>query len=90
MQAVSKNPRDALVVAKVLRRTSSLPSASKISSSRTRPYLFLSLAEELELEHATAPDTVSIDASYNGPHIQLPIDKKTLESLILAFQRGEV
>ena len=48
------------------------------------------LAEEIELEQATAPDTITVETSYKGPHIQLPIGKKDLELLILAFQRGEV
>ncbi|CAF3826007.1 unnamed protein product, partial [Rotaria sordida] len=73
MQAVSKNPRDALVIAKVLRRTSSLSST----------------AEELDLLQTTAPETVNIESSYKGQHIQLPITKGHLESLVGAFQRGE-
>ncbi|CAF1537606.1 unnamed protein product, partial [Adineta ricciae] len=73
MQAVTKNPRDALVVAKVLRRTSSLSGA----------------AEDIELVNITGPDTVFVEPSYKGPHIQLPINKEQFESLILAFQRGE-
>ena len=48
------------------------------------------LAEEIELVKATAPDAVTVEASYKGPHIQLPIDKKHLEALLIAFQRGEV
>ncbi|CAF1124254.1 unnamed protein product [Rotaria sp. Silwood1] len=73
MQAVSKNPRDALVIAKVLRRTSSISNT----------------VEELELIAITSPDIVTIEPSYKGPHIQLPINKGHLESLILAFQQGE-
>ncbi|CAF1555379.1 unnamed protein product [Adineta steineri] len=75
MQAVTKNPRDALVVAKVLRRTSSLTGSA--------------LAEEIELVQTTGPDTVYVESSYKGPHIQLPINKEQFESLILALQRGE-
>lgn len=52
--------------------------------------MHLILAEEIELVQATAPDTISVEPSYKGPHVQLPIGKKDLESLILAFQRGEV
>jgi hypothetical protein len=48
------------------------------------------LAEEMELVKSTAPDTVTVEPSYKGPRIQLPIDKKHLEALLLAFQRGEV
>ncbi|CAF4511271.1 unnamed protein product [Rotaria sp. Silwood2] len=73
MQAVSKDPRDALVIAKVLRRTSSLSST----------------AEELELLETTSPETINVEPSYKGPHIQLPINKGHLEALVLAFQRGE-
>ncbi|UJR14899.1 hypothetical protein I4U23_001883 [Adineta vaga] len=68
MQAVTKNPRDALVVAKVLRRTST---------------------EDIELVNTTGPDTVFVESSYKGPHIQLPINKEQFESLTLALQRGE-
>jgi hypothetical protein len=52
--------------------------------------LLLFLAEELELEQLTDPDTVPLEQSYRGPHIHLPIDKGHLEALIHAFQRGEV
>ena len=48
------------------------------------------LAEELDLIHHTSPDTIKVDASYQGPRIELPINKEHLESLILAFQRKEV
>lgn len=74
MQAVTKNPRDALVVAKVLRRTSSLSNTD----------------EEMELLKATLPDTISVDSSYKGPHLQIPITKNHFESLLLSFQRGEM
>jgi hypothetical protein len=48
------------------------------------------LAEEIDLVESTAPDAVNVESSYKGPHIQLPIDKRHLEALLLAFQRGEV
>lgn len=48
------------------------------------------LEEEVELVQATAPETISVDTSYKGPHIQIPITKAQFDSLILAFQRGEV
>jgi hypothetical protein len=51
---------------------------------------FFFLAEEVELIKVTAPETVTVETSYKGPHIELPINKKVFESLILAFQRGEV
>ena len=48
------------------------------------------LAEDIELVNITGPDTVFVESSYKGPHIRLPINKEQFESLILAFQRGEV
>jgi hypothetical protein len=48
------------------------------------------LAEEIELVQTTTPDAINVESSYKGPHIQLPIDKKHLEALLLSFQRGEV
>jgi hypothetical protein len=51
-------------------------------------YFFL--AEEVALVKTTAPEAVSIELSYKGPHIELPINKMHFESLIVAFQRGEV
>ncbi|CAF3191088.1 unnamed protein product [Rotaria sp. Silwood2] len=74
MQTVAKNPRDVTVAAKVLRRTSSISG----------------IAEELELEQLTSPVTISVEALYQGPHVDLPINKGHLESLIFAFQRGEL
>ncbi|CAF3655980.1 unnamed protein product, partial [Rotaria socialis] len=74
MQAVSKNRRDVSVATKVLRRSSSLSG----------------LAEELELEQLTAASTISIEPTYQGPHIVLPITKEHFEILLLAFQRGEL
>lgn len=47
-------------------------------------------AEDLELEHLTAPSTVTVEPSYRGPHIHLPIHKSHFEALLIAFQRGEV
>ncbi|CAF4787772.1 unnamed protein product [Rotaria socialis] len=73
MQAVAKDPREALVIAKVLRRSSSLSAT----------------AEELELTESTSPETVNIEPSYKGLHVQLPINKGHFEALILGFQRGE-
>ncbi len=52
--------------------------------------LIFFLAEEVEFIKATAPEAISIESSYKGPHIELPINKMHFESLILAFQRGEV
>ncbi|CAM4779520.1 unnamed protein product [Rotaria magnacalcarata] len=73
MQAVTKDPREVLVIAKVLRRSSSLSAT----------------AEELELAETTSPETVNIEPSYKGLHVQLPIKKEHFEALILGFQRGE-
>lgn len=44
----------------------------------------------MELEHFTAPSTIPVEATYEGPHIDLPITKDHFEALIYAFQRGEV
>ena len=44
----------------------------------------------MELVESTAPDAITVETSYRGPHIQLPIEKKHLEALFHAFQRGEV
>ncbi|CAF1083754.1 unnamed protein product [Rotaria sordida] len=74
MQTVSKNPRDATVAAKVLRRSSSLSG----------------LAEELELKQLTSPTIINVESSYQGPHIDKPINREHFEALILAFQRGEL
>ncbi|CAF3894546.1 unnamed protein product [Adineta steineri] len=74
MQAVTTNPHDAQVVAKVLRRNSSLTG----------------LAEELDLKHLTTPEAITVESSYRGPHIHTPIHKGHFEALILAFQRGEL
>jgi hypothetical protein len=52
--------------------------------------MHLFLAEEVDLEHLTAPETVMIEPFYRGPHIHIPINKGHFEALILAFQRGEV
>ncbi|CAF4623684.1 unnamed protein product, partial [Rotaria magnacalcarata] len=46
--------------------------------------------EELELAETTSPETVNIEPSYKGLHVQLPIKKEHFEALILGFQRGEV
>jgi len=94
MQTVSKNPRDALVVAKVLRRNSSLTGIGDYhffkKKTNKKVYGNYFLAEDFELEQLTDPTTITIEPSYRGPHIHLPIDKGHFESLILAFQRGEV
>ncbi|UJR31789.1 hypothetical protein I4U23_019267 [Adineta vaga] len=74
MQAVTKNPHDAQVVAKVLRRNSSLTG----------------LPEDLELEHLTTPEVINVESTYRGPHIHTPIHKGHFEALIIAFQRGEI
>ncbi|CAF1453730.1 unnamed protein product [Rotaria magnacalcarata] len=74
IQTVSNNRRDVSVATKVLRRSSSLSG----------------LAEELELEQLTAASTISIEPTYQGPHINLPLTKEHFEVLILAFQRGEL
>ncbi len=53
-------------------------------------YIYVFLADDLELEYLTTPDAVNIEPSYRGPHIDKPIHKGHFEALILAFQRGEV
>jgi hypothetical protein len=92
MQAVTKNPRDAMVVAKVLRRNSSITGLGEYFLKKTNKQIYshFFLAEEIELEQLTDPITVNIESSYRGPHVHLPIDKGDFEALILAFQRGEV
>ncbi|CAF0887943.1 unnamed protein product [Adineta ricciae] len=74
MQAVTKNPHDAQVVAKVLRRNSSLTG----------------LVEEIETENLATAEVISVESSYRGPHIHTPIHKGHFEALIIAFQRGEM
>jgi len=55
-----------------------------------RLYIYVFLADDLELEHLTTPDAVNIEPTYRGPRIDKPIHKGHFEALILAFQRGEV
>jgi hypothetical protein len=58
--------------------------------TKTTMYIYVFLADDLELEYLTTPDAVNIEPSYRGPHIDKPIHKGHFEALILAFQRGEV
>jgi len=36
------------------------------------------------------PETITVESSYKGPHLQSPITKSHFESLVLSFQRGDV
>jgi hypothetical protein len=90
MQTVTTNPRDALVVAKVLRRHSSLQGTGDYLLDKNSVIKKMFPAEELALDQVTAPETVTVEASYRGPQVQLPINKGHFEALLIAFQRGEV
>lgn len=46
--------------------------------------------EEKELLRLTNPDGITVESTYQGPHIKGPITRQTFVELIEAFQRGQV
>jgi len=47
-------------------------------------------AIEQELLDATNPDSIKVEKAYKGPHIQLPICKAHIDSLIQHFKANKV
>lgn len=50
----------------------------------------LGVSEEEELYNATNPDDITVDESYNGPHIKFPLTHAHLQTLIKAFKGKKV